>query len=69
MAVEYLGDGRPDGTCLGQSATEKVAFFGETPVVQQATIAATTTDSAAVIAVNLKTLITELQNLGLLADS
>lgn len=37
MAVgEYIGDGNPDGTSLGSSATEKVSLYGVTPVVQPA---------------------------------
>jgi len=31
---EYLGDGRPDGTILGRTASEKIGLFGTTPVVQ-----------------------------------
>lgn len=34
MAVKYLGDAAPDGVCLGRSATDKVAFYGATPVVR-----------------------------------
>ncbi len=36
MAVNYLGDNGPDGSCLGLSATKKIAFYGTTPVVQRA---------------------------------
>lgn len=68
MAVEYIGDGRPDGTCVGQSG-EKVGFFGTTPVVQQATISVTTTDTLGVVRSSLKTLLTELKNLGLIASA
>jgi hypothetical protein len=35
MAVEYLGTGNDDGVVLGRSATDKIAFFNATPVVQQ----------------------------------
>jgi hypothetical protein len=34
MAVEYLGTSLPDGTVLGQSATEKIGFYGATPIVK-----------------------------------
>ena len=34
MAVEYLDKGNDDGTCLGQSATEKISFYGGTPATQ-----------------------------------
>ena len=36
MAVRDLGDATPDGTRVGQSATDKVAFYGAAPVVQRA---------------------------------
>jgi hypothetical protein len=31
MAIKQLSDGGSDGTRLGQSSTDKVAFFGGTP--------------------------------------
>lgn len=34
MAVEELTKKNADGTRLGQSASDKIAFFGATPVVQ-----------------------------------
>lgn len=40
MAVRYLGTNSPDGTCLGLSSTEKVGFFGTTPVVQPSALTA-----------------------------
>lgn len=48
MAVEYLGINKDDGCCIGLSSTEKVGFYGTTPVAQQST-AATATDAATVI--------------------
>jgi hypothetical protein len=39
---EYIGDGRPDGTIVGQSS-EKLGFYGATPVVQRATATTHTT--------------------------
>ena len=49
--VEYAGTSASGGYVVGQSATEKVGFYGTTPVVQpasasQATVAATTTTTA-----------------------
>lgn len=57
MAVHYLGDNNPDGMCVGLSSTEKVGFFGATPVVQQsvtapATTATTATNEAAIVSIN-----------------
>lgn len=34
MAIKYLDNGNDDGTCLGQSATEKISFYGGTPATQ-----------------------------------
>jgi hypothetical protein len=46
MAVgKYIGSADPDGTSLGQSATDKISFYGATPVVQAA-VAANGTDAA-----------------------
>lgn len=35
MSAKQLSDGNSDGTVLGQDTTDKVAFYGTTPVVQQ----------------------------------
>ena len=46
MAVRHLSDGTDDGTTLGQSASDKISFYGAlTPIVQQ-TATAAGTDSA-----------------------
>lgn len=57
MAVEYIGGNGPDGMCFGSSSTEKIAFFGATPVAQQsvtapATTATTATNEAAIVSIN-----------------
>jgi hypothetical protein len=39
----YLSDGRPAGTVLGNSASDLVGFYGTTPVVQRATATTHTT--------------------------
>lgn len=38
MALRQLSNADPDGTQLGQSASDKVAFYGATPVVQASKI-------------------------------
>ena len=35
MAVKQLSDAGPDGTKLGQSITDKIAFYGVTPIEQR----------------------------------
>lgn len=35
MTVLQLSDGGPDGASLGQSTTDKISFYGVTPVVQR----------------------------------
>lgn len=35
MATNQLSDARSDGTVLGQSTADKVAFYGSTPIVQR----------------------------------
>jgi len=68
MAVEYVGDGRPDGVCVGQSG-EKVGFFGTTPVAQQDAIADITPAADGTTAgTALNTLLAELRALGLIAS-
>ena len=39
----YLSDGRPAGTVLGNAASDKIGFYGTTPVVQRATATTHTT--------------------------
>lgn len=37
MAIaKQVSDGSPDGASFGQSATDKISFYGATPVVQRA---------------------------------
>lgn len=48
MGVKQLSDGSTDGTALGQSSTDKIAFYGGTPVVK-ATITDTVTTTGPVL--------------------
>ena len=44
----YIGDGNPDGVSFGTATTEKISFYGVTPIVQRvgaAQAAVTTTGS------------------------
>lgn len=48
MGVKYHSDNRSDGQCFGQSATDKIAFYGGTPVDQPAALTAQLTTLAPV---------------------
>jgi hypothetical protein len=43
MAVEYVGQGGPDGTSVTKATTEKLSFYGTTPIVQRSGAAQNTT--------------------------
>lgn len=60
---EQLTYNSPDGAQIGSSATEKVAFFGATPVVQQTGAAVPTDLATAITAITALRL--ALVNLGL----
>ena len=46
MAINYIGNGAPDGTVVGRATTEKLGFYGlSTPVAKQ-TITSVTTATA-----------------------
>lgn len=66
MAVLQLSDARTDGVTLGQSATDLVSLYGETPVAQrsggsQATSLVGTASSTAVNT-DLKAAVIEIMN-------
>lgn len=62
---ERLDYGSPDGCMIGGAATDKVGFFGATPVVQQNTVAAATDATTVIVTANACR--TALRNLGLMA--
>ena len=68
MAVNQLSDGNPAGVSLGQSATDLVSVYGETPVVQGAAVTTlATTPTATDIATAVNSIITRLQSFGIIA--
>lgn len=36
MAAQQLSNGNSEGTVFGQSTSDKIAFYGKTPIVQRA---------------------------------
>lgn len=84
MAVIELTDGNDDGTRLGQSATDKLGFYGlATPIVQPTVVAtvdttiattgitaeATLTPILEAHAIAINSVITKLRALGLMASA
>lgn len=68
MAIKQLSDGGADGVRLGQSATDKVAFYGATPVVKGSAVTAlVTTPTATDIATAVNAIISRLQTVGIIA--
>jgi hypothetical protein len=68
MAAEQVTYNSPDGATIGKSATEKVSFYGVTPVVQAAAITtAITTPTATDIATAINSIIAALKNIGITA--
>lgn len=49
MSQKQLSDGNSDGVSLGQSATDKVGFYGTTPIVQGTISASAGTDAATLV--------------------
>jgi UDP-N-acetyl-D-mannosaminuronic acid transferase (WecB/TagA/CpsF family) len=79
-----LHDGNPDGVRFGNSASDKVGFYGVTPVVQASTLTSVTTTAATsttnaygyttaaqadAIVTAVNALIVVVENLGLAAQS
>lgn len=65
---ENLTQNSPDGAQIGASPTEKVAFYGATPVVQGAAVTTlATTPTATDIAVAVNSIISRLQAIGIIA--
>ena len=73
MTVKQLSDANSDGVCLGQSATDKVGFYGATPAVRITTVC-TAVDTTAITAAFTTTVtgtfgfITSAQGTQVLAD-
>lgn len=67
---EYIGDGRPDGTIVGQTSTEKLGFYGTTPIVQPTITAVTTTTATTTLnELRITRLYTALVNLGIITTA
>jgi hypothetical protein len=63
---KQLDDGDADGTCLGQSTTSKIGFYGLTTCIAQGATIATGTDLTTTLAA-VNSVIARLQALNLIA--
>ena len=67
MAKKQLSDGGPDGTVLGQSATDLIAFFGGTPAAQTSITALATGATISTVVTTVQQIIDRLKATGLFA--
>lgn len=68
MAVKQLSDGGADGASFGQSATDKISFYGATPVVKGSAVTTlATTPTFTDIATAVNSIISRLQTVGIIA--
>ena len=62
---EYAGSGGSTGISLGRSSTDKIAFYGDTPIVQRTAAVATSavgTASSADVTTDLKAAVLDIMN-------
>lgn len=67
MALKELSDGGPDGTRLGQNASDLVGFHGASPSDQAATITLATNATAGTVRTAVRSILTALAEKGLIA--
>jgi len=63
--VEQITYNSPDGATMGKSATEKISFYGTTPIVQRTAAVATSavgTASSADVTTALKAAVIDIMN-------
>ena len=46
MPIKYITDGDSDGSVMGRTSTEKIGFFGATPIVKTSVTDYTTTTAS-----------------------
>lgn len=67
--IKHLSDKGPDGTLLGQSATDLIGFHGATPSDQRAVLTVATAATIATIRLGLIEVINLLKEKGLMASA
>jgi hypothetical protein len=64
MAAKFIANVASDGSIYGFNATDKIGFFGVTPIVRPSVSASASSSATTITQLNL--LITALGNLGLI---
>ena len=62
MGIKQLSDGGSDGNKLGQSASDKIAFYGTTPVTQRASSVQATVASSGSFGATQAALLNEIRD-------
>lgn len=65
-SYEYLDYGSPDGAIFGRASTEKIAFYGGTPLAQVSLTQQASTKTSTQLRAELTALQNALHNLGLI---
>jgi hypothetical protein len=68
-SVQELSAGGSDGATFGNSTSEKIAFYGVTPIAQQTVTAVATAATLGDVVSTLQSLQAAIESLGLIADS
>jgi len=64
--LKELSDGGPDGTRLGQSSTDLVAFHGVTPIARASIASIATAATVGTAVASVQAILTALSNKGLI---
>lgn len=66
MAAEVVGNGNPEGTTFGRSSSEKIGFYGQTPIAKASLAQQSGTKTTTQLRAELSALQNALHNLGLI---
>jgi hypothetical protein len=64
--IDYKGDAGPDGTVVGRSATDLLAFHGATPIARASIASVATAATVATAVASIQAILTALSNKGLI---
>lgn len=67
MAIDYVGNGNPDGTVVVPESTSKLGFFGTAPTAKTTIATIATAATVATAVASIQAIIAELKAKGLVA--